>query len=315
MTWYPERTANTQDVAGFARIGRGGTRSGFGVRERKQPMRYCGYCGASFDPALLVGRTCPSCGAPINQTGDITFLNAMDVSGEPTQQPQSGADALSLSSHPTLPEHGYTDTRTHIAPSRRIARKLPTLLALVALAALLVGGSALLLNNATGGAVQLPLMPAGGGGPQSTATSSALQAVSTNDAQSGPLASPTGSPLAGTPGSGTPTVTPDATVTATVTPVPGQPALTVAPTSFSGLLCLVVPRTAQFTVTNSGDGVMTWSATASQQGYKISPQSGSLGNGQQQSVTVSSISASGSVTITAPGAANSPQTVSINCTL
>jgi hypothetical protein len=275
-------------------------------------MRYCGYCGASFDPATLVGRVCSSCGAPINQTGDIVFPGAVDVSQAPTHQP---SDEASLSAFSTLPEHGYTDTRTHVAPSRRITRRLPSLLALIALAALLVGGSALLLNNATGGKVQLPLMPAGGGGPQSTATSSALQAVSTNDAQSGPLASPTGSPLAGTPGSGTPTVTPDATVTATVTPVPGQPALTVAPTSFSGLLCLVVPRTAQFTVTNSGDGVMTWSATASQQGYKISPQSGSLGNGQQQSVTVSSISASGSVTITAPGAANSPQTVSINCTL
>ena len=270
-------------------------------------MRYCGNCGASFDPVTLVGRICLSCGAPINQTGD---------SG--SAQPSSGSDAVSLSVFPTLPEHGYTDTRTHIAPPRRISRKLPIMLALIGLALLLVGGSEILLSNATGGKVHLPGLPAGGfGGPQATATLSASQATSatsTAGAQSGPLASPTGSPLAGTPGSGTPisgTVTPDAT--ATVTPAPGQPALTISPTSFSSLVCL--GSSVKFTVTNSGDGVMSWSATASQQAYKISPQNGSLERGQQQTVTISSISASGRVTITAPGAANSPQTVTINCTL
>jgi hypothetical protein len=272
-------------------------------------MRYCGNCGASFDPVTLVGRICLSCGAPINQTGD---------SG--SAQPSSGSDAVSLSVFPTLPEHGYTDTRTHIAPPRRISRKLPIMLALIGLALLLVGGSEILLSNATGGKVHLPGLPAGGfGGPQATATLSASQATSatsTAGAQSGPFASPTGSPLAGTPGSGTPisgTVTPDATATATVTPAPGQPALTISPTSFSSLVCL--GSSVKFTVTNSGDGVMSWSATASQQAYKISPQNGSLERGQQQTVTISSISASGRVTITAPGAANSPQTVTLNCTL
>jgi len=280
-------------------------------------MRYCGNCGATFDPTLLVGRTCLSCGMPINQTGDITFSNAMNVTSESTRQPQAGADALSLSSHPTLPEHGYTDTRTHIAPPRRISRKLPIMLALIGLALLLVGGSEILLSDATGGKVHLPGLPAGGfGGPDPTATLSASQATSAAGAQSGPLASPTGSPLAGTPGSGTPTsgtVTPDATATATVTPAPGQPALTISPTSFSSLVCL--GSSVKFTVTNSGDGVMSWSATASQKAYKISPQNGSLESGQQQTVTVSGISVSGSVTITVPGAANSPQTLSINCTL
>jgi hypothetical protein len=68
-------------------------------------------------------------------------------------------------------------------------------------------------------------------------------------------------------------------------------------------------------VTNTGEGVMSWNATASQKEYKISPQTGSLDSGQKQAVMVSSISVSGRVTITAPGAANSPQTISINCTL
>ncbi|HEY1387606.1 MAG TPA: zinc ribbon domain-containing protein [Ktedonobacterales bacterium] len=270
-------------------------------------MRYCGNCGASFDPVTLVGRVCPSCGAPINQTGESR-----------SAQPSSGSDAVSLSAFPTLPEHGYTDTRTHIAPPRRISRKLPIVLALIGLALLLVGGSEILLNNATGGKVHLPGLPAGGfggfGGPQATDTLSASQATSTAGAQAGPLASPTGSPFAGTPGSGTPiagTVTPDATVT--TTPAAGQPVLTVAPTTVSNLVCL--GASTKLTVTNSGGGVMTWSATGSRPAYKFSPQSGSLGSGQQQTVTVSGISASGKVTFTAPGATDSPQVVSINCTL
>jgi hypothetical protein len=227
---------------------------------------------------------------------------------------------VSLSALPTLPEHGYTDTRTHIAPPRRLSRKLPILLALIGLALLLLGGSEILLSNATGGKIHLPGLPAGGfGGPEATATLSASQATSassTAGAQSGPRASPTGSPFAGTSGAGTPisgTMTPSATVTATVTPAPGQSALTIAPTSFSSLVCL--GSSVQFTVTNDGDGVMSWSATASQKAYKLSPQTGSLDSGQKRTVTVSSISASGRVTITAPGAANSPQIVSINCTL
>jgi len=194
------------------------------------------------------------------------------------------------------------------------------MLALIGLALLLIGGSDVLLSNATGGKVHLPGLPGGViGGPEAPDTLSASQATSatsTAGAQSGPLASPTGSASAGTPGSGTPitgTPTPDVTATVTVTPAPGQPALTVSPVSFSSLVCL--GSSVKFTVTNSGDGVMTWSATASQKAYKVSPQTGSLESGQKQTVTVSSISVSGRVTITAPGAANSPQTVAIKCML
>jgi hypothetical protein len=290
------------------------------VRESQgaeQPMRYCGNCGASFDPVTLLGRVCPSCGAPINQTGDS--ISAQMADG-PSRQISSGSDAVSLSALPTSPEHGYTDTHTHIAPPRRISRKFPAMLALIGLTLLLVGGSEILLSNATGGKVHLPGLPAGGfGGPQATdalSTSQATSAASTAGAQTGPIASPSGSPPAGTPGAGTPitgTVTPGATATVTVTPAPGQSALAVAPTSFSSLVCL--GSSVQLTVTNTGEGVMSWNATASQKEYKISPQTGSLDSGQKQAVMVSSISVSGRVTITAPGAANSPQTISINCTL
>jgi hypothetical protein len=90
-------------------------------------------------------------------------------------------------------------------------------------------------------------------------------------------------------------------------------AIAAAPTAISILACL--GSSAKFTVTNAGDGVMRWSASASRPAYKLSPASGSLDGGQQQIVTVSGISASGTVTIAAPGAANSPQTVKITCTL
>jgi hypothetical protein len=286
-------------------------------------MRYCGNCGVSlsldaFD--IYAGHSsnvCPSCGAPISPTDNIESADTIDVAGEPTRQSLAALDDGYFSALPTSPEHSDSGPRTIVAGVRRIAVRPIALLALLVLALLLVFGSVLLLNNATGHPqLGLPLLMLGGDGSQSTATLSASQsaATQTNGAQSGPLLSPTGSPSTGTPVSGTPdsgTPTPDATVT--ITPAPGQPSLTVSPTKVSNLLCL--NSSFKLTVTNTGNGAMTWSASGSRAAYKTSPQSGSLDSGQQQTVTVSGISASGTVTIDAPGAANSPQIVTITCTL
>jgi len=50
-------------------------------------------------------------------------------------------------------------------------------------------------------------------------------------------------------------------------------------------------------------------------GYTLSPTSGTLDGGTQQVVTVSGILLSGTVTVTAPSARNSPQQVTITCTV
>ena len=286
-------------------------------------MRYCGNCGVSLSPdafdiyAGYSSNVCPSCGAPISPTDNIESADTIDVAREPTRQPLAALDGEYLSGLSTSPDPGYNDPRTIATSVRHVSIRPFALLALVALALLLVFGSALLLENATGHLPSgLPLLMSGGDGSQSTATASASQvaATQTKGAQSGPLLSPTGSPsigtpVAGTPGSGTPT--PDATVT--ITPAPGQPSLTVTPTKVSNLVCL--GASVKLTVMNTGAGAMAWSASGSRTAYKMSPQSGSLDSGQQQTVTVSGISASGQITVTAAGAANSPQIVTITCTL
>ena len=66
-------------------------------------------------------------------------------------------------------------------------------------------------------------------------------------------------------------------------------------------------------VANIGGTSLSWTATGS--GYQISPASGSLAAGGHETVTVTNILLSGSVTVSAPNAQHSPQRVSITCTV
>jgi hypothetical protein len=103
---------------------------------------------------------------------------------------------------------------------------------------------------------------------------------------------------------GTPT---SSAARATSTPTP--PFLSVSPTTFSKLLC---PTSVQFTITNTGQAQLAWSASAPS-GYTISPQSGIVNGGDDVVVKVSTGLLGGTVTITASGAVNSPQQVTISC--
>lgn len=278
-------------------------------------MRYCGYCGAALPASVLGGVgdngdiRCPSCGAIIGASDDIVLAGGAGGAGEPFPPPPVVPDGASLSALPTWPQIGRADPRTRIVTTRRVSGRVLAVVALAALALLLVGSSALLFSNATG-RIHLPGLAAGdAASAQETATSSAAHLTPTDGAHSGPVSSPGGSPAAGTPAAGTPS--PDATTT--TTPDPGQPVLAVTPTTPNVVVCL--GSSIKLTVTNTGGGVLAWSASASPSAYKVSPQSGSLNGSQQQTVTVSNISARGTVTFAAPGAANAPQTVTISCTL
>ncbi len=154
-------------------------------------MRYCGNCGVSlsldaFDIyAGQSGNVCPSCGAPISPTDNIESADTIDVAREPTRQPLAALDGEYLSGLSTSPDPGYGDPRTIATGVRHVSIRPFALLALVVLALLLVFGSVLLLNNATGHPqLGLPLLMSGGDGSQSTATFSASQAAATNKARS-----------------------------------------------------------------------------------------------------------------------------------
>jgi len=107
-------------------------------------------------------------------------------------------------------------------------------------------------------------------------------------------------------------------VNLTVTEGPRIELFPVVPLSFSVLSGLdPVPQT--FTVTNSGGGILDWSASDDAGWMSVSPASGSLGNGQSQNVTVTVTSAvlepgdyQATITVRDPNAGNSPKTLSVS---
>jgi hypothetical protein len=167
---------------------------------------------------------------------------------------------------------------------------------------------------------QLILAPSASSSSSSSSNSNASSqpisgAAATATAARGGAPTPTARPGSGTP---TPAISP----TPGASPTPGPPptatpapaTLNVDPTTISIFNCLLGAQS-QFTVANTGGVSFSWIATADGTGYKLTPDSGSLDGGKQQIVTVSRIGATGKITVTAQSARNSPQQVSVNCTL
>ncbi|MGE5334307.1 MAG: hypothetical protein ACM3N4_06365 [Nitrososphaerota archaeon] len=291
-------------------------------------MRYCGNCGASLSPEIGgydgfddyggSGAVCPSCGKPIRPMDDLEAVHTVDIAREPTHRPLDVLDREYLPGLPASAEREGTDPPTMRRSARRFPFKPMTLLALVAVTLLLALGSALLLNNALRNQQPNPAgnVPVGSRSPatglvvpSTTQTTQTAQASPTGSGFSGPLASPAASPAPGSTATGP--ATPGGSATP-ATPTP-TPTLAVAPLKITLSTC--ISASTQFTVTNMGGGTMSWSASPSDRLYNVSPQGGFLSKGQQQTVTVRNITLNGTITVSASGAANSPQTVTITCAL
>jgi hypothetical protein len=73
----------------------------------------------------------------------------------------------------------------------------------------------------------------------------------------------------------------------------------------------------RLTISNTGQAPLHWSASTGS-GYTVSPATGTVDGGGEESATVNvtiHLLTTVKVTITAPGAVNSPQVVTISCTL
>ena len=103
----------------------------------------------------------------------------------------------------------------------------------------------------------------------------------------------------------------------------GTPALSVSSTSLVFLAAMGEDAASQtLTVQNTGDEDLTWSASVTDSWIGVSPESGSLGAGESALLTVTASTGSltagdhtGTITVTAPGADNSPQSVSVKLTV
>jgi predicted Ser/Thr protein kinase len=195
--------------------------------------------------------------------------------------------------------------------------RVPAVWAVVLLSAvvlLLTGGAFAAL--APRGAVPIVLAPftsEDASQVNSTSADSTAQQTPAGTPQPGGTAMPsTSSSLGGAP---TPvsTATPLPVPTTAATATPAQPILLISPTAINLSACLATTQ-AQFTVANTGGMSLSWTASDNGRAYQISPGSGSIAAGGQETVTVSNILLSGSVTVSAPNAQHAPQHASITCT-
>jgi hypothetical protein len=252
----------------------------------------------------LAGGRCLVCGAPITDPRDaISEAPTQPLDGPLGLAPQfeAGAPAVEAGWAPVAQEKARRDGPRGLLSAR-------TLGAILLLAVLLFLLLALLTQHF---GVQFILAPSASSSSNSSSNSNAstqslssVAATATAARGAGPTPTAHSSGPSPTPG---PSSTPASSPTATVVPA----TLSVQPTSIPLSTC--VGAQTQFTVSNTGGAPLSWSATASVTSYSLSPTSGTLNGGSQQVVTVSGILLSGTITVTAPGARQSPQQVSVTC--
>ncbi len=251
-------------------------------------MRYCGTCGAQLDVAASLTGRCTICGHELEDPNAAT------------------------------PEDGHASRLWPVSRrqwGRRDARKaLGWYPGGIILGALLLFAlvSYVLLRGGFAN-VFAPSAAANGTQPPQASTSTPVLSGVHTPTRTTEAAGATATTAGQTPSENSPTPTGSPTATGAPTEAIIPPSLTANPTNIPITLC--VAAQAQVTVANSGGAPFSWSASASVIGYKLSPTSGALDSGTQQTVTVSNISKSGTVTFTAQNARNSPQLVTITCTI
>jgi hypothetical protein len=255
----------------------------------------CRTCGARLDETTqpLPVTHCPWCGALLSADGET-----------PTTHPAALDQPLA-----PQPQHQRHQRHQQSRPARwlRGAGGLGVLVLCVALLSLLLYA---LVHS---GGFRIVVAPSASSNSNAAANSNAS---AKSNASSGAPGAPTAT-LPGGPGgqppstTRTPAASPSPARSPTATPIP--PTLTVVPTTIQLTTCVAAQTT--FTVSNTGGAPFSWIATASSLTYKLSPPSGTLGGGEQTVVTVSLIALSGTITMTAANARNSPQHVTITCPL
>jgi hypothetical protein len=261
-------------------------------------MRYCGNCGASLGPDALGAGRCPACGASVTANGDVLATDPTDVAEQPTRLTNG---VIGWWRHTRAVLTGSRTAGAGVAHTQ--ARPLVPFVGAVVLL-LLVGTlvAAVLRGQQFSGARKDA--PSKSASQVSDQTPRSATTALPTSARAAPQASPSASSSLSTP-----VISVGASATITTTAA-SQPVLSVSPTAIRSPC---VNASASFTVTNSGGGTLNWSATADNILYVLAPNTGSLASGQQVQVRVDSITLGGKVTITAPDAVHSPQTVTITC--
>jgi outer membrane protein assembly factor BamB len=171
------------------------------------------------------------------------------------------------------------------------------------------GGGTLNFTAASDSPSWLTVSPTAGTAPQTLQISVTISGLAQGTYHGNVAVTATGA-------SGSPATIP---VTLTVAP-PAAPVLAVSPTtlSISGTQGGANPNPSTVNVTNSGGGTLSFTAASDSSWLSVNPTSGSAPQALQVSVNIAGLaqgSYTGHITLTAAGAQNSPQTVSVNLTV
>ena len=107
-------------------------------------------------------------------------------------------------------------------------------------------------------------------------------------------------------------------VTLTVNAAPPSISLSTSKASFSYTLGGSAPASQTFNVTNTSSGTLAWTAASGSSWLTVSPSSGTGSGTLTLGINSAGLTAqtyNGAVTVTAPGAANSPQTIAVMLTV
>jgi hypothetical protein len=255
--------------------------------------RYCGTCGALLTPEALAAGHCLVCDAPTPEPLNLTD-KPHQAGGPPDQASRAESSGRGGGAGWPTPQAPPAPRASSGGFLRALGLGLGAALAAVLIAALL----AVFLQRS----FNITLAPF-------SSSNSSANSSSSSQSFSGASATATAQGRAPTATVRRSAATPTATTAPTATPVPAT--LSVQPSSITLSTCVVAQT--QFTVRNTGGTPLSWNATASVTGYSLSPTSGTLNGGSQQVVTVSGILLSGAITVTAPGARQSPQQVRVTC--
>ncbi len=302
-------------------------------------MEPCPNCGFPLGKRDLEAGRCPHCDSvvtPILKTNPAPSHDDLGARGiwrelsDPPLSPQITSDLL-------VPSPGSAYQRMYeeapfaslvapdpldVPPPPRRSRSLMVLTVLIGFIIILVAVTLVLAaSNRPSATASPPSMATAAAATQTAGPAATITLNRFATQTAGPMRTATTSarsPAAtGTPGTSTPAPV-TSTPAPTATPAPGDPpVLYVTPSKISFLLCL--NKTANFTIANTGMGILEWSIARSDYA-NITPQtSGTLSYQQSITLTVQNINGAGSIIVTATDAdgataADSPQSVMISCT-
>jgi hypothetical protein len=281
--------------------------------------RYCGQCGAILTVSAVQEGRCAVCYASIEVSEETFDARALAQAEDHTQDmagvaPVPASDGIgdTLGRYDPLPyaarsaNQGERYVWLPRKPQQGMTPGLFAVLVVLLVVALVAMGLGL-YSLTQHGTLSTLLVPGTSSTPSSPGTAPAGASTSTS------------APSEATPtvnGGGEPTPTSGATASLTpkpsTTPLPAS--LSVSPTSITIPTCRSL-ETAIFTIADTGGIPLHWTVSSNIGGYNLAPTGGTIDPGQQVKVTVSGIIRSGLVTINAGNARQSPQTLTIKCTL